>query len=491
MSIDGGSARVRDQEWDSGSLGDMPPEEFSRLAHDVVDWMAGYLDGVRDLPVFPNVAPGDIRSQLPTHAPDHPEDLSDALRDFRDIIVPGITHWNHPSFHAYFSITGSAPGILGEMLAAALNVNHMVWRSSPAATELEEVALAWLRGLVGLPDVFDGHINDTASTSTMYALAAARERAYPEAHEAGLFGQRPGRVYASGHTHSSVEKGTLALGLGRQAFRAVDTDDEHRMRPDALRSAMLEDGKAGLVPIAVVPTLGTTSTTAIDPVAEVVDVAREFGAWVHVDAAYGGPAAIVPEVRELYHGWEGADSIVINPHKWLFTPIDCSVLYCRDPDALIRAFSLVPAYLETPESGAARNLMDYGVALGRRFRALKLWFVMRAFGRSGLEARIRAHLQMARTLADAVDAEPNWERMASVPLALVVFRYAPREMDDEAADAANRAIIDRVNETGRAFIGPTRIDGRTVIRVAIGNLKTTPSDVESVWDAIRDAAASL
>ncbi len=362
--------------------------------------MADYLEGVGDLPVLPShLVPGDIRRALPAAPPDGAESLDDALADFREIVLPGITHWNHPSFFAFFAITGSAPGILGEMIAAALNVNAMVWRSSPAATELEEVTLDWLRQLVGLPEAFEGTINDTASTSTMYALAAARERAYPTSRTEGLWGRRPGRVYASEHTHSSVEKSVLALGFGKVGYRPIPTDDAFRMRPDALRAALEEDVAAGIVPVAVVPTLGTTSTTSLDPVAEIVPIAREHGAWIHVDAAYGGPAAIVPELRPGFAGWEEADSIVINPHKWLFTPVDCSVLYCRHPELLVRAFSLIPAYLRMPEQGEVRNLMDYGVALGRRFRALKLWFVLRAFGREGIVARIRGHVELARELA--------------------------------------------------------------------------------------------
>lgn len=472
--------------------GDLPAEEFRRLAHDAVDWMADYLDGVGELPVFPSdVAPGDLRGALPQAPPDEGEPLDGALADFREHVVPGITHWNHPAFFGYFAITGSAPGILGEMLAAALNVNAMLWRSSPAATELEEVTMDWLRQLVGLPASFDGVINDTASTSTLYALAAARERAWPRAREEGLFGASPGRVYASEQAHSSVEKAVLALGLGKRGFRPVATDDRFRMDPDALARAMEEDVAAGIRPVAVVPTLGTTSTTALDPVGRVVEVARTHGAWVHVDAAYGGPAAMLPELAPLFRGWEEADSIVINPHKWLFTPVDCSALYCRHPQELVRAFSLVPAYLETPEQGRVKNLMDYGVALGRRFRSLKLWLVMRAFGRRGLEERIRHHIHLAHHLAAWAEVEPGWEVVAPVPLALVVLRYAPEGVDVQEADALNRAIIEEVNAGGEAFVGPTELGGRVVIRVAIGNLKTEEAHVARAWTLLREAAEKV
>lgn len=472
--------------------GDLPPEEFRRLAHEVSDWMADYLAGVEDLPVLPqDLRPGDVRAALAPSPPEDPEPMDAALADFRNVVVPGITHWNHPSFHAFFAITGSAPGILGEMLAAALNVNAMVWRSSPAASELEELSLDWLRQLVGLPEGFEGTINDTASTSVMYALAAARERAYPGSRTTGMWGLAPGRVYASEHAHSSVEKAALALGFGTEGYRAIPTDDEFRMRPDALEAALAEDVAAGRVPVAVVPTLGTTGTTSIDPVGELLPIARAHGAWVHVDAAYGGPAAILPEVREAFAGWEGADSIVINPHKWLFTPVDCSALYFQDPDVMVRAFSLIPDYLRMPEQGQARNLMDYGVALGRRFRALKLWFVMRAFGRSGLEANIRAHMELAQRFAGWVDAEPGWERTAPVPLALVVFRYAPEGASGEDADRLNQAIVDRVNASGRLFVATTKLNGRLVIRFAIGNLKTTPAHLETSWAMLREAAEAV
>jgi aromatic-L-amino-acid decarboxylase len=472
-------------------VGDLPPQEFRRHAREVADWIADYLANVDDLPVLPAMDPGDVRSALPACPPESGESLDDAFRDFRDLIVPGMTHWNHPAFFAYFSITGSGPGILGEMLTAALNVNHMVWRSGPAATELEEVTLDWLRQLVGLPEGFDGAINDTASTSTLYALAAARERAYPESRTRGLWGLQPGRVYASEQTHSSVEKAALALGFGRAGYRAIPTDDAFRMRPDALRAALEEDAAAGIRAVAVVPTLGTTSTTSLDPVAEIIPIARDFGAWVHVDAAYGGPAAIIPELQPLFRGWGDADSVVINPHKWLFTPVDCSVLYCRDPDALVRAFSIIPDYLRAAETGKARDLMDYGVALGRRFRSLKLWFVLRYFGREGIVANIRAHLALAQTLAGWIEAEDGWRLEAPVPLGLVCFRYAPAGLDGDAADAANQRIMDEVNASGRAFLGPTRLRGRLVIRLAIGNLKTTESHVARTWVLLREAAAGV
>ena len=469
-------------------VGDQPPDDFRRLAHEVSDWVADYLAGVGEMPVLPRIAPGDTRARLPGGPPDEGESLDDALKDFREIIVPGITHWNHPAFYAYFSITGSGPGILGEMLSAALNVNAMVWRSSPAATELEELTTDWLRQLVGLPEPFDGVINDTASSSTLYALAAAREVVYPEAHERGLFGQAPGRVYASEHTHSSIEKSVLTLGLGQDGYRAIETDETFRMKPEALRSALEEDIAAGVRPVAVVPTLGTTSTASVDPVEAIAAICEDFGVWMHVDAAYGGPAAIDPELRPLFAGWERADSIVLNPHKWLFTPVDCSVLYCRRPETLVKAFSIVPEYLRTAETGQARNLMDYGVSLGRRFRSLKLWFVLRYFGRLGIIDNIRHHIGLAQELASWVDESPDWERLAPVHLGLVVLRYAPEGLGGDEADTLNQRILDRVNATGRAFLTHTRLDNRLALRVAIGNLKTTGDRTVELWKILQQAA---
>lgn len=450
--------------------------------------MADYLAGVGSLPVLARVSPGEVRARLPAEPPTQGEDLERALTDFRDIVLPGITHWNHPAFFGYFSVSGSGPGILGEMLTAALNVNAMVWRSSPAATELEEVTLDWLRRLVGLPEAFEGTINDTASHSVLYALGAAREAAYPDAHRLGMFGERRGRVYASEQAHSSVEKAVLTLGLGQDGYRTVPTDLAFRMRPDALRAALEEDAAAGIRPVAVVATQGTTSTTSVDPVDAIAPIAREYGAWLHVDAAYGGPAAIVPELRPLFAGWELADSVVVNPHKWLFTPVDCSVLYCRRPQDLVRAFSIVPAYLTSAETGKARDLMNYGVALGRRFRSLKLWFVLRYFGRDGITAILREHVRLARAFAGWVEAGEGWALAAPVPFSLVCFRYAPAGVEDEAADALNQRILDRVNGSGEAFLTHTRLNGRLTLRLAIGNVKTTEAHVARAWELLREAA---
>ncbi len=473
---------------DGSLLGDMPGSELRPAARAVADWISDYLDDVGSYPVLARVRPGEIRGELPLRMPHEGEPFRDILRDFQTLLMPGVTHWNHPAFFAYFSITGSGPGVLGEMLAAALNVNGMLWRACPVATELEEVALAWLRDLLGLPPEFDGTINDTASSSSLYALAAAREAKLPEARTRGLGGMPRGRFYASEQAHSSIDKAVITLGFGMDGIRKIPTDQEFRMLPAELRRAVLEDLEAGVRPLAVVATLGTTSTTSVDPVEAVAGIAREFELWLHVDAAYGGAAAAIPELRPLLSGWEKADSIVVNPHKWLFTPIDCSVLYVRDPERLRRAFSLTPEYLRTPEEGETRNLMDYGVALGRRFRSLKLWFVLRYFGARGIRERIRQHVAMARELAAWMDEAPEWEVVAPVPFSTVVFRFVPAGTSPEDQDRLNGEIMDRVNETGEMFISHTVLKGRFCLRMAIGNLRTRREHLSRAWELLQEAA---
>ncbi len=476
-------------------LGDMDPESFRRYGHQVVDWIAEYLAHPEAWPVLPRLSPGDIRAALPASPPEKPEPMPEILADFDRIIAPATTHWNHPGFFAYFAITGSGPGILGEALAAALNVNAMLWRTGPSATELEEVALDWLRQILGLPEGFDGTINDTASSSTLYALAAAREAA-PDlrVREAGLAG-RPElprlRIYCSEEAHSSVDKAAITLGLGLEGVTRIATDAEYRMDVEALERAITEDRERGIRPIAVVATVGTTSTTSIDPVPAIAELCEREGLWLHVDAAYGGSIAAIPERRDVLAGAERADSLVVNPHKWLFTPADCSVLYTRRPDVLKRAFSLVPEYLKVPEGEEVRNLMDYGVALGRRFRALKLWFVLRYFGAEGIAARLRRHILLASRFASWVDAAEDFERLAPTPMSVVVFRSRPKGMDDEAAlDEHNARLLERVNATGEVFMSHTRAKGKYALRLAIGNLHTTESHVERAWALLRRLSAA-
>lgn len=452
-------------------------------------WAATYLENAERYPVLSKVRPGDIAGALPEHPPERGEALDTLLADVDTILMPGITHWNHPGFFAYFGITGSAPGVMGELIAAALNVNAMLWRTSPAATELEERTLAWVAGMIGLPTGWFGEILDTASSSTVYALAAAREAAGLDIRNRGMAGRTdlpPLAVYTSAEAHSSVDKGAIALGFGRDHTRHIETDDQFRMRPDKLAEAVEADIAKGVRPVAVVATTGTTSTTSVDPVPAIASVCEKHGIWLHVDAAYGGSAAVCPELRWVLEGCERADSLVVNPHKWMLTPIDCSLLFTRRPDALKQAFSLVADYLKT-DDGDVVNLMDYGLSLGRRFRALKLWFVIRAFGRQGLADVIASHVALARELATQIDETEGWERMAPTPLSTVCFRHVPQDGSDP--DAHNQAIVERVNASGEVFVSSTKLRGRYAIRVAIGNLGSERRHVQRAWTLLREAAA--
>jgi aromatic-L-amino-acid decarboxylase len=466
-------------------------KDFREQAHRLADWIADYLENPERFPVLSRVRPGDIRRGLPSSAPERGENFDAIFADFERVIMPGITHWNHPGFFAYFAISSSAPGVLAEFLSAALNQQAMLWRTSPAATELEEVTLAWLRQLVGLPDAFDGVIYDTASVSTLHALAAARDAAVPRVRAEGLAARsdtRGLRIYCGEHAHSSVDKAVILLGLGHQALTRIPADAEFRMRPELLARAIADDRAAGLLPIAVVATVGSTSTTSVDPVAAVADICRREGVWLHVDAAYAGVAAMVPGYEWILHGAEHADSIVLNPHKWLFTPFDLSVLYCRRMDVLRQAFSLTPEYLKTSEGEAGvRNLMDTGIQLGRRFRALKLWMILRHFGAEGLRANLAEHMRLARTFAGWVDASGRFERVAPVPFSVVCFRL--RDSDGPAGDAEHARILDAVNASGEVFLSHTRLDGRYVFRLAIGNLHTTERHVARAWELLNSAAA--
>ncbi|MFA9444981.1 aspartate aminotransferase family protein [Egicoccus sp. AB-alg6-2] len=465
-------------------LGDMDAEAFRRHGHAVVDWIADYLAGVGERPVLAQVRPGQVRDRLPQSPPSAPEPFDDALADLDEVLLPGVTHWNHPAFHAYFAITGSGPGILGEALTAALNVNGMLWRTSPAATELEELVLDWLRQLLGLPEGLRGIISDSASMSTMLALAAARERTGLDVRQRGLAGRADVpllRIYTSEHAHSSIEKAAITLGLGRDSVRTIPTDAQFRMKVDALADAVREDGRFGYRPLAIVPTVGTTSTTSIDPVAAVADLRDELEhelahpIWLHVDGAYGGMAAICPELRHVLDGVERADSFVTNPHKWLFTPIDCSALFVREPEWLTRAFSLVPEYLTTDDQGVT-DYMDWGVQLGRRFRALKLWLVIRYFGGDGLAARVREHVAQGQRVAAWVRDHPDLELAAPTPFSTVCFRAVPPWAagdHEEDLRTLNRAWLTRVNRSGAAYLSHTELNGRYVLRLALGNLRTT------------------
>jgi aromatic-L-amino-acid decarboxylase len=431
---------------------------------------------------------------LPESPPREAETLESILADFDSKIIPGITHWNHPAFFGYFATSSSVPGIIAEMLTATLDVKAMLWKTSPAATELEQVATDWLRQMLGLGGDWFGITTDTASISSMLALAAARE-AKPEleVRELGMAGRAELprlRVYASEHAHSSVEKAALALGIGLTNVVKIETDGQFRMRPDALDEAIIADLADGYLPLACVATVGTTSTTSIDPVREIAAICQREDVWLHVDGAYGGVLAIVPEFRSILDGVEDADSLVVNPHKWLFTPFDCSAFFIKRPEILKRAFSLVPEYLVTREQDEVVNYMDYGVQLGRRFRALKLWMIIRAFGTDGLAARLREHVALARTFAGWVEESGDWKLMAPVPFSLVCFRYAPPGVSEEALDRKNEAIMHAVNAGGDVFLSHTKLHDRFTLRLAIGNIRTEERHVALAWERLREAAVS-
>ena len=434
--------------------------DFRRDGAAALDWVARYLEEVRDYPVLARVEPGQVRAELPASPPEEGEPFEDLLRDLDRVLVPGTTHWNHPRFFAYFGTSGSDPAILAEFIAAALNVNTMVWHTGPAATELEELVLDWMAQLLGLPAGWHGHIEDTASISTISALAAARELV------------PGGAVLASEQANFSVEKAARLVGL---EYRMLPVDERFSLRVDAVAAELERGGVA-----AVVPTVGTTGTTAVDPVADIAELCAQHGVWLHVDAAYAGSAAVCEEFRWALEGVEGADSLVVNAHKWFFTPMDCSCFWTKRPDVLLRAFSALPEYLRTPEEGVT-NLKDYGPALGRRFRALKLWAVIRCYGRAGLQGLIREHVRLADLFASWVESEPGWEVVAPHPFSVVCFRR-------DASDADNEALLERVNATGEMYISGTRLNGRYILRLAVGNVRTTEDDVAHAWELLRRAA---
>lgn len=464
-------------------------EDFARVGR----WIEEYLSEPGRYPVLPALAPGEVAAALPEAAPEKGEPFERIMADFEEIIVPGITHWNHPRFFAYFATSAAPAAIAAEALVAALDVKVMLWRTSPAAAELESVVMRWLGRLIGMPDTWTGVIYDTASVAGFTALAAARESLGLGIREDGMSGRNLPtlRVYATAQTHSHIEKAAIALGIGRTNVVAVACDDAFRMDPAALERAIAQDRAGGMLPLAIVATVGTTSTSSIDPVPAIADIAAREKIWLHVDAAYAGVAAMLPEQAHLLDGVTRADSLVVNPHKWLFVPMDLSVLFLRDEATVRRAFSLVPEYLTTSD-GNVRNYMDYGIQLGRRFRALKLWFALRHLGAQEIRERLRSHIALAQRFAQWVDDDSRWETMAPHPLSLVCFRYHPAGADDESMlERLNASLLDRVNATGEMFISHTKLDGRYVLRLAIGNLRTTRSDVEAAWAILQREAAQI
>jgi aromatic-L-amino-acid decarboxylase len=466
---------------------DPTTDEFRRAGHRLIDWIADYLDGIDRYDVLSRVKPGDIERQFADQAPERGEPYDELIAEFERKLLPGITHWNHPAFFAYFSITGSQAGILGELLTAAINANGMLWKTSPSLTELEALVLRWLRDALGLPSDLFGIINDTASINSFLALAAAREALGLDIRGQGMTGRNlpPLRVYCSEHAHSSIEKGALALGFGASGVVKIESDDAFRMRPDALQAAIARDRRSGALPCAISATTGTTSTASVDPVEAIGPIAKRENLWLHVDAAYAGSATIVPEYRWLWRGIEFADSIVVNPHKWLFTPIDCSVLYTRRPDVLRQTFSLVPEYLKTTDT-AEVNYMDYGIQLGRRFRALKLWMVMEHYGLERMRAVIREQVGLVARLGSALGERRDVELLSPSSFSVVVFRRVVKDgagnVDEEASERASTELLERMNASGDLFVSHTRLRGRYGIRVAVGNGATEWQHVARVLD---------
>jgi len=473
---------------------DMSPSDFRKYGYAVIDWIADYLESPEKWPVLPAVRPGDVRDALPDSPPETAEPMDQILADFQKIIVPANTHWNHPDFMAYFANSATGAGVLGETLAAALNVNAMLWRTSPAATELEQLTLDWLRQMIGLPPGFFGVIGDTASSNTLYALAAAREL-HPELRlrEEGMSGRADLPklvVYCSEEAHSSVDKAVMTLGFGLDSLRKIPTDAAQRMDTAALSAAVDNDRRAGRVPLAVVATVGTTSTTAIDFVPAIAGICREHQMWLHVDASYGGIAAILPEMRWILDGCERADSLVVNPHKWLFTPMDCSALFTQRPDLLKRAFRHIPDYLVVSDADSVTNLMDYGIALGRRFRALKLWFVIRSFGVDGLRSLVAEHMRIARRLVEEIDADPELERMAEANFSTVVFRHRPAGLSGRALDDHNARVLEALLADREVYLSHTRVHGSYALRIAIGNIHTTEAHALRALQLVKEAGKS-
>ena len=468
----------------------MTPDEFRTHAHALVDWMADYMRDVGSRRVVPDVAPGDVRKRLPGSPPEAPEAFEAIMRDFGAVVMPGMTHWNHPGWFGYFPANNSPPSILAEMLTSTIGAQCMSWQTSPAATELEQVTMEWLRQMLGLPDTFTGVIQDTSSTATFVALLTARERA--SGGDTGLRGMAalpvPMAVYTSTEAHSSVPKGVKLAGYGLENLRHIPVDDAFAMRADELSAAIALDLAAGIRPVCVVATIGSTSSTAIDPLRAIGEICRRHDVWLHVDASYAGAAAILPERRAMLDGIELADSFVFNPHKWLLTNFDCSAYFVRDVPALLSTFRASPEFLRTAHDEEVVNFRDWGIQLGRRFRALKLWFVIRTYGVDGLRDVLRRHIALAAEFRSWVEADHEFEVMAPSPFGLVCFRHRPiGTADGDRLDQLNRELLARVNARGSVFLTHTTLAGRFAIRMAIGQWQTTRGDVERAWELIREA----
>ncbi len=475
--------------------GDMPVEEFRKFGHQLIDWAADYIKDIESYPVLSSVTPDEIKKSLPSSPPQHHENMDEIISDFKKVIIPGITHWNHPGFMAYFNSSASMPGILAELLISTLNVNGMVWKTSPVATELEQVTINWFRQMLGLSEDWWGIIYDCASVTSMHAIAAARENINLNIREKGMGGRSDLsklKLYTSEQAHSSIEKGALTLGIGLDGVTKIPTDNEFRMIPSELKKAIKEDKAKGLLPFCAVATIGTTSSTSIDPLNEIADICNEENIWLHVDAAHGGVAAMLPEKRDIFNGIEKADSLVVNPHKWMFTPLDLSIFFTKKPEVLKRAFSLVPEYLKTKEDSFVENFMDYGVPLGRRFRSLKLWFIIKYFGTEGIKDRIREHIRIANKIAEKIDIHIFFERMAPVTFSTICFRAHPPDINyEKVLEELNINLMNKINETGKIFLSHTKLNNKFVIRMTIGSIRTSEIHVKKAWELIQETLESI
>ncbi len=464
-------------------LNDMPVDEFRKYGHKFIEWIADYIENIEEYPVLSKTEPGEIKNSLPNQPPQGGENIDSILSDTDRKIMPGITHWNHPNFMAYFNSTSSGPGILAELLSAGFNANVMAWHTCPSATELEETMAEWYKKMLNLPQDFWGIIYDTASTSTMHAIAAAREQlSHLKIREKGMSGRnelQPLSIYSSEQAHLSIDKAAITLGFGLEAVRKIPVDSNYSMMPGELKEAIEKDKKNGWLPCCVVATVGTTSTTSVDDVDAVGTICRDDKIWLHVDAAYAGTAAILPEMRWIFKGIENADSLVVNPHKWMFTPFDYSFFFTRKPDILKRAFSLSAEYFDTSKDEVT-NYMNYGMQQGRRFRSLKLWFIIRYFGVEGIRNRIKEHLRLANDFAEWIDSHPNFEKMAPTHFSVVCFRAHPKNFDDkDKLNSLNKKLLEEINKSGKLFLSGTTLNGRTVIRIAISSIRTNEENVNN------------
>ncbi len=471
----------------------MDIEEFRKEAHRLVDWMADYLKGIRAYPVKSQVKPREIIDQLPEEPPEEGEPFEQIMVDLDRVIMPGITHWQHPSFFAYFPANNSPPSVLAEMLTATIAAQCMNWETSPAAAELEERMIGWLRQMLGLPPEFTGVIQDTASAATLCSILTARERLSDfQVNKKGLSDSSAMAVYCSKETHSSIEKDVKIAGLGSDSLRKLDVDKNFAMIPEALEEAIRSDIRDQVKPLCVIATLGTTGSTGIDPIKKIGRICKEHDLWLHVDAAYAGTALLLPETRWMSEGVELADTFVFNPHKWMFTNFDCSAYFVKDPSLLVRTFEILPEYLKSAETAKVNNYRDWGIPLGRRFRALKLWFVIRTYGVSGLQRMIRNHLKWAQELSEEIEGHPDFELLAPVPLNLICFRYHPKGVDDAAVlDSLNTRLLNELNRSGKMYLTHTKLDGKYALRFVASQTQVKKNDITRAWQLIKSTAKRL